>query len=350
MDKVKLGVIGCGVMGVRHLAAAARSEHAVPFAAADLMRERAEAAVKEHGAERVYTDGRDLIADEDVDAVVFAAPAAHRDALVIEALKAGKHVLIEKPVAMNADVVRRMIEARGDRVAACCSCRFHAYASARAAAAFVSTGALGDLRVIHCRAFTPARGTPKKMPPVWRLVKALNGGGIMANWGCYDLDYLLGVCGWKLEPRLCLAQTWQVPPASRPNVAEGSDAETHAVALVLCEGGTVISFERGEYMPHPDSAVWEVVGTDGSIALHMLYKDEKVIRHDAATPETGLVSQDIWSGTETWAEMQGFETLDFAEAIVTGRAPQTTLEKALIVQRITDAIYRSADTGKAVEV
>jgi UDP-N-acetyl-2-amino-2-deoxyglucuronate dehydrogenase len=259
-------------------------------------------------------------------------------------------VLIEKPVAMNAGVVERMIGARGDRVAACCSCRFHAYASARAAAEFVATGALGDLRVVHCRAFTPARGTPKRMPPNWRLIKALNGGGIMANWGCYDLDYLLGVCGWKLQPRLCLAQTWQVPPASRPNVFEGSDAETHAIALVLCEGGTVISFERGEYMPHQDTGVWEIVGTDGSLALHMLYKDDKVIRHDSATTAEGLVSSEVWRGTETWADMQGFETLDFAEAVVTGREPQTTLEKAMVVQRITDAIYKSADSGGAVEV
>jgi len=350
VDKVKIGVIGCGVMGVRHLAAAVKSPHAEPFAAADLVKERAEAAAKEHGASRVYTDGRELIADADVDAVVFAAPAAHRDALVVEALKAGKHVLIEKPVAMNAQAVERMIEARGDRVAACCSGRFHAFRSAGVAADFVATGALGDLRVVHCRAYTPARGTPKKMPPVWRLVKALNGGGIMANWGCYDLDYLLGVCGWKLEPRVCFAQTWQVPPRSRPNVAEGSDAETHAIALVLCEGGTVISFERGEYMPSPGLGAWQIVGADGSLTLHMLYQDDKVLTHDDTTTEDGVVSKEIWRGDETWAEMQGFPLMDFAEAIVQGRAPQTTLESSLVVQRITDAIYKSAETGGAVEV
>jgi predicted dehydrogenase len=350
VDKVKIGVIGCGVMGVRHLANAAKSPHAEPFAVADLIGERAEAAAKEHGASRVYGHGRELIADADVDAVVFAMPASQRDALVIEALRAGKHVLIEKPVAMNAGVVGRMIEARGDRVAACCSSRFHAYKSARAAAEFVATGALGRLRVVHCRAYTPAVGTPKKMPPVWRLVQALNGGGIMANWGCYDLDYLLGICGWNLEPRVCFAQTWQVPPRSRPNVPEGSDAETHAVALVLCEGGTVISFERGEYMPHPGMGAWEIVGADGSLTLHMLYKDDKVLRHDDATTAGGVVSKDIWRGTETWAEMQGFEMTDFVEAIVTGREPKTTLEKSHVVQCITDAIYKSAGSGGAVEV
>ena len=350
MDMVRIGVIGCGVMGVRHLAAAAKSPLAEPFAAADVLKERAEAAAKEHGVSKVYGDGRELIADPDVDAVVLAMPTVHRDELAIEALEAGKHLLVEKPVAMNARAAERMIEARGDRVAACCSARFHAFKSARVAADFVATGVLGDLRVVHCRAYTPARGTPKKMPPAWRLIMALNGGGIMANWGCYDLDYLLGVCNWTLKPRLALAQTWQVPPRSRPNVAEGSDAETHAIALVLCDGGTVISFERGEYMPSPGIGAWQIVGTHGSLTLHMLYQDDKVLMHDDTTTEDGVVSKEVWRGDETWAEMQGFPLLDFVQAIVEGREPQTTLEKALVVQKITDAIYESADGGAAAEI
>ena len=82
----------------------------------------------------------------------------------------------------------------------------------------------------------------------------------------------------------------------------------------------------------------------------MLYKDDKVLRHDDTTTEEGVVSKDIWTGTETWAEMQGYPLMDFAEAIVTGRGPKTTLENSLVVQRITDAIYKSADAGGAVAV
>jgi len=350
MATVKVGIIGCGVMGVRHLAAAVKSPLAEPFAVADVVKERAEAAAKEHGVPRVYGDGRELIADPDVEAVVLAMPTAYRDELAIEALKAAKHVLVEKPVAMNARAVERMIEARGDRVAGCCSGRFHAYRSARIAADFVASGALGELRVVHCRAYTPTKGKPEKMPPAWRLIRALNGGGIMANWGCYDLDYLLGVCGWTLKPRLALAQTWEVPPRSRPNVAEGSDAETHVVALILCEGGTVISFERGEYMPAPPLGVWQIVGTHGTLDLTMLYKDDKVITHYDTSTQEGVLTREIWRGDDRWADMQGFVLMDFVEAIVQGRQPQTPLEKALVVQKITDAIYQSAEKGAAVEI
>jgi hypothetical protein len=51
---------------------------------------------------------------------------------------------------------------------------------------------LGDLRVVYCRVHQPATGTPEKAPPPWRLNKSMNGGGILMNWGCYDLDFLLG--------------------------------------------------------------------------------------------------------------------------------------------------------------
>ncbi len=289
-------------------------------------------------------------ADPEVDAVVFSTPTARRDELAVVALKAGKHVLVEKPVAMSAGVVRRMIDARCDRVAGCCSARFHAYESARVAARFVATGALGEIRTVHCRVHEPAQGTPRTPPPTWRLSKAENGGGIFVNWGCYDLDYLLGVCGWTLKPRMAFAQTWQVPPRLRASVAPGSDAETHVTALVLCDGGTVISYERGEFMPAHAEQAWQIQGTHGSLNLTMLYQDGKVMTHDEATGDAGLVTHEIWRGDETWAQMQDFVLTDFIEAVVKGRPPQTSLEKALVVQQITDAVYASARTGKSVEI
>jgi predicted dehydrogenase len=317
---------------------------------ADLVPERAEAAAEKAGVSNIYGDGSEMISDPDVDAIVFATPTAYRDELVIAALEADKHVLIEKPPAMNAGIVERMIEARGENVAASCSSRFHAYESARVAADFVSAGKLGEIRSIHCRAFTPARGTPSTPPPAWRLRRSANGGGILVNWGSYDLDFLLAICAWELKPQLALARTWQVPPRSKPNVAKDSDAETHVVALILCENGGVISYERGEYMPSQEQNVWQIIGTDGSLNLTMLYQNDKVITFDEATTESGVKSREIWRGDDTWESMQDFVFYDFIEAITEKREPQTSLEKALIIQKIFDGIYKSAETGEAAKI
>ena len=347
--KIKAAVVGCGVMGVRHLATIAASQIAEPYALADLIEERRTESAVKYGAKKVFTEGADLVTDPDVEAVIFATPAANRDELAIAALEAGKHVLVEKPVATSARVVERMIAAKGDLVAGCCSGRYHRFESARTSAEFVAGGALGDLRTVHCRVHGPASGPPKGPPPEWRLKRSMNGGGILMNWGCYDVDYLLGICGWKLVPRLAFAQTWEVPPMISSHIADGSDAETHLTALVKCEGGTVISFERGEYMPAHAQQEWQIVGSKGALNLNMMWDDDKVVNFDELTTD-GVVTKPIWRGSETWDMMQGFIIEDFLQAVAEGRESQTSLEKALVVQKIFDAIYQSAAEGNAVEI
>ena len=105
MSTVKLGVIGCGVIGSRNLADAMACDAIDVVAAADLRVERRVFA-KEQGVPRVYEDGRDLIdRDPEVEAVLLAFPAAARTAMGLRAFARGKHVLTEKPVAMNATEV-----------------------------------------------------------------------------------------------------------------------------------------------------------------------------------------------------------------------------------------------------
>ena len=349
MERVKLGVVGCGIMGNRHLKTAAQCPLIEAVAVADVIQERAEASAKQFGVAKAYAGGKKLIADPNVDAVVFSTIAAARDKLVVAALKAGKHVLVEKPIATNAATVQRMIEARGDRVAACCSSRFRLFESANVARDFIAGGALGELRTIHCRVHLAERGTPQRPAPPWRLNKAMNGGGILMNWGCYDLDYLLGITGWTLKPRLVLAQTWPVPPRSVPNVAPGSDAEPYFAAFIRCEGNAVIGFERGEYMPAHDQRAWQIVGTNGSLNLIMTPYEGKAITLDETSTEKGVSTRTIWQTDK--AETAPKDVLeDFAEAIVHGREPLTNLEKALLIQKVSDAIYRSAKTGRAVKV
>jgi predicted dehydrogenase len=177
----------------------------------------------------------------------------------------------------------------------------------------------------------------------------VSGGGILVNWGCYDLDYLLGITGWTLKPKLALAQTWTIPEQFKTHVPSGSDAEAHFASLILCENGTVISFERGEYMPSRNEEAWQIVGSKGTLQLHMTPGKNKVL-HDDTSTEAGVVSKILWEGEETWDTTHEGPIQDFAEAIRDGREPKTSLEKALVVQKITDAIYGSAAMGKAVEI
>lgn len=351
MSPLKLGVIGCGVIGQTHVAAAAESESIDLVAIADLREDVAHALAGEFGNPIVYEAGESLLDHAGIEAVVLAMPANVRTDLAVKAFARGLHVLIEKPIAMNSGEVHRLIAARDEAgvVAGCCCCRFRLLPSAGKVTDFVASTALGPLRVLHCRAIRPGKAPSASAPPVWRLRKDLNGGGIMSNWGCYDLDYLLGITGWQIRPRKVLARTWSVPGRYSALADPSSDAETYVAATILCEEGIAIHFERGEIMAAAESLTWNLVGENGSLDLQMTKGKKRFVRHEASS-ETGLETDVFWEGEEDNAVISYGPVTDFADAILKEVDPLTTLEQALVVQRITDAIYASAESGEAVDI
>ena len=350
MEPVRLGVVGCGVIGRKHLDVAARAAQVEVVAVADIDEAAACAVAAQCGVETIYADADMLLADPRVEGVVLAFPTKGRTQVALRAFARGKHVLLEKPVAMNAEEVRWMLAAKGELVAACCSSRLRFLPSADVATEVIAGGALGDIRVVRCRAIIPADGPPETPRPPWRLRRDLNGGGILVNWGCYDLDYLLGITGWALRPRCVLAQTWPIPPQFASHVPPGSDAETHYAALVRFERGAVLTIERGEYMPAAREEAWQVIGSKGSLRLQMTPGQGKQIWLDEATADRGMVTRVIWQGDEDGDTQHAGPILDFASAIRGGHPPKTGLEQALVVQQITDAVYASAEHGRAVKI
>lgn len=350
MTPLQLGIIGCGTIGSVHAQAAAASKEIELAAVADVDRALAEKTAAAHSVPNVYRSGEALLADSQIEAVVLALPALFRIELGLQALRAGKHLLTEKPVARNANEVRRLLSVQGDRVAACCSSRFQFLESARVVTDWIGRGKLGALRLLRCRAISPARPAPESPPPAWRLSRELNGGGIFVNWGCYDLDYLLGISGWRLQPQTALAQSWGVPSTFADSVAPASDAETHIAGLVRCAEDIVLTYERGEYAAAQAETSWEVIGEAGSLRLQMTPAQEKKIMLFEASRTEGTSSRPLWTGNDSYNDIHRALLEDFAAAIRSGRPPKTTLAKALLVQQITDALYRSAETGEAVEV
>lgn len=350
MQRIRLGIIGCGVIGSTHAKCAKTSDRIDLVAVADVREDAARKVAGEHGIPTVHTSAQAMIQDKNVDAVVLALTANVRTPLALQAFAAGKHVLTEKPVAMNAGEVRQLIAAKGKLVGASCSSRHRFLASAAAATKVIADGLLGDLRVVRARINGAAGPPPKSPPPVWRLRTDLNAGGIMSNWGCYDLDYLLGLTGWTLRPRTVLAQTWTIPPQYANRADPASDAETHVAALVRCEGGSVLTIERGEFMPTVADHAWQITGVKGSLRLKLTPGTGNQVLLDQSDEEKGVVSSVVWQGDESWETVHQGPVTDFADAILDGREPLTSLEHALMVQQITDAIYASAKRGDAVNV
>lgn len=149
---IGIGVVGCGVNGTQHVRVASALPCASPRAVLDLERDRAEALAVAHGVPKVCADLEEMLALSEVEAVVMAVPAAFRMSMSRRVLAAGCHLLLEKPVAMNAGEVRLLEAWRGrGQVVACCAARFRCLGSFAPVHDVLAAGYLSCLKsVVRC--------------------------------------------------------------------------------------------------------------------------------------------------------------------------------------------------------
>ncbi len=348
MSKVRIGIAGCGVIGKKHAEFAAAHPGAVVHAVADVRPEAAQQVAAEHGVAKTFPSAEAMLADEELDAIVVALPPGVRGGVGEQALRRGKHLLLEKPPGLSADELHRMAAVRGDRVVGCASSRCRMTPSAKAVAAFLAEGEpLGRLRLVRARGIVSVPAKPETLPPSWRLSRGQNGGGVLVNWGIYDLDYLLGLLGWRLRPRVVLAQAWPLAPDFEAWVPPGPDAETHLAALVRCDDNVALTLDRGEYVSTQAENAWQIIGERASLRLTMVPQNDKQILLDRAGPG-GVTSEVIWQGTESFGMLHQGVMWDFIDAIREGRPAAADLDQAIQLQELMDAMYRSAETGEAV--
>ena len=110
MDKVRIGIIGCGgIANGKHMPSLKKLADVEMVAFCDIIVERAEKAAKEYGVEgaKVYTDYHELIARDDIDVVHVLTPNREHSQITVDALNAGKHVMCEKPMAINSAEAKR---------------------------------------------------------------------------------------------------------------------------------------------------------------------------------------------------------------------------------------------------
>lgn len=351
MKPVKLGVVGCGVIGNIHIKTAVKIPFFEVVAVADIIEEKAKKIAEEYKIKKFYSSSEKLLQDPDIEGVILAVTTNIRTDLALKAFKEGKHVLLEKPAGMNVEEIYKMIEGSNGLVVGSCSSRFRFLDHSIFVTEFLKNEPLGKLRVIRSKAIISPGPTPKQTPPIWRVSKSINSGGILVNWGVYDLDYLLGITGWRLKPKIILGKTWEIPSQFSHYVAPGSDAEEHFAAFILFEDDIVMLFERGECVSSQTDEKWEITGEKGTLHLKMTVgKEKKIVYDDGKDAKKGIISNVIWEGDEDWEMIFERQLINFAKAIRKEEEIKTDLQKALIIQKITDAIYKSSEKGEVVEI
>jgi predicted dehydrogenase len=346
MSQLKVGIIGAGgIARGRHIPCFQRNKKAALVAIADAVQETAERVGQEFGIPSVYCDYRDMLDKEVLDAVVVCTPNKYHAPVTIEALGRGLHVLCEKPMALNADEGRAMLQAAHD-AGKILSIGFHYRhkPNARAAKRIIEDGELGDIYMVRVSALR-RRGIPS-----WGTFtnKEIQGGGALVDFGVHLLDLALWLMGSPRVQEVSGVTSQRL--GTRPNVNswgpwnyEDFQVEDHAAAFLRLAGGKASQLEVSGAINIAESAEnVSLSGTEAGLDVFPLRINK---------PAHGMLinSTPAWMPGER--ENEGdVQTADFVDAVLEGRRPIVTAAQALQVSEIVDAIYRSSVSGSAVRL
>lgn len=196
MKKVRWGLIGCGDIARKRVAPALRDLPNGEFVAASRAQAAAaEGFAREFGARKWHQGWQALLQDAEIDAVYIATPVFLHEAMTVAAAQAGKHVLCEKPMALNLAACDKMIAAcRANHVKLGIAYYRHFYPAIIRIKELIAAGEIGEVVYVQMNAFEYFNPQPGE-PRYWFLEKDKAGGGPMFDFGCHRIEVLLHLFG-----------------------------------------------------------------------------------------------------------------------------------------------------------
>lgn len=349
---VRLGIIGAGGIGRTHVKAAAAAGVEVACVA-DLNADAAQSLAVSAGADAV-DDPQKLLDSPKVDAVVIGTPnASHKD-LTIAAMRAGKDVLVEKPMALCAADCRAVnaVAAKTDRILQV-GFAFRYTAAAVAARKFIEAGRLGT--IYHAQAsWYRRRGIPGLGG--WFTTKKISGGGPLIDLGVHMIDLVMYLMGQPMPKRVSGKTHAQFGRRMRGYVYEGMwggpprydgvcDVEDAAHALIRFEGSA--TFEL--------NVTWAGNLPDDMTSHILLMGDKAGLAINPGGSELRLFGEDQGYNVDVTPKLVGVQhfeqqTRQFVYNVETRTPPHASGQCGQKVQGVIDAIYESSKKDQEVGI
>lgn len=349
MSKIRVGLIGVGSIAQAAHIPSLKSLGVPIVAVADAVEERAKQIAEQHEIPHAYGDYRQLLKRDDVDAVVISTPTSTHYPIVTAALKAGKHVLCEKPPAMNEREAEKMAElADQQKLVLMYALQMRYRNDTRALKKLVEQEELGEIyygRALYIR----RRGAPGG----WFAKKELSGGGPLLDIGVHVIDltwWLMGkpkpvsAAGFTFHKigakGLRLDRGWQPADVREKHEQEVIyDVEDYAGGFIRFENGAVLIFEVSWQINAKEQWGVTISGTKGGASLPPLELYTEILGEQAN------VSLRVDEGNGYLEEMR-----EFLNCVAEGRKPVTDAWDGVTVMKMLTALYRSAEQGKEVAI
>lgn len=349
MAKTKVAIIGCGAIGNTHADAYKQDPRVEIAYAVDLIPERARSFVEKYGATKAATDAAEAFNDPSITAVNVCLPNDQHAPMTIAALKAGKHVMCEKPVAMAIeDVLAMQAESKKQKKELIIGVvnRYNSYVNL--VKETIASGELG--KVYHVSfSFKSFRGIPGLGG--WFTTKKHSGGGVMADWGIHFLDLTLyalglpeptsvsGVAHSELARDMkgyAYVNMWAGPPKY-----DGVYDVEEFVSGVVRTKGPSIAFE-GAWAHNIDKPAMHIDFLGTKAGLRLEYRKGFTMY--------GTENGHLFEKTPRIKEENDFhaEMKAFIDSATEGKPNRAHIDNVVVSQRIIDAFYKSAAQGKEI--
>ena len=346
-DKIRWGVIGAGgIADRRTIPGMMLCDNAELVAVMEINDELAEKCRAKWGCPKAYTSEADLLADPDIDAVYIATPVVFHAKQAMMAADAGKHILIEKPLAMTSDEGQQIIdycEKKGVKIAAGLMMRYGSYIQAMKKS--VAEGKIGR----------PVSGYAQftcwypDMPGNWRQSKKNGGGGCLMDMGVHCIDLLQYVLGSRVKEVAAFHDT----------LSFQYEIEDSSTVMLRMENGCQCVVQTNFNVPD-DAAKWrfELFGDQGRLLGQNVIGQIDGGEVDAMfLGEQGgyNAQQDSNEAVGTTLEVElgniyAREIESFSRSLLTDTPIEVPAADAVQVQRVMEAAYRAADNGTVEKV
>ena len=320
MEKVRWGVLGTAdIARGQTIPGMQLAEHVELYAVAGRKAEKAAAYRDEFGFRKAYGSYDELLANPEVEAVYIPLPNDIHCEWTVKALKAKKHVLCEKPLAVSEAQAKEMFRAAEENGVILMEAFAYLHSPfVKAVKAELDAGAVGEIRYFESAFITGRR------PDTDIRLRRETYGGAMYDLGCYAVSMAMWMIGKEPEEVKAAAQFSE------------KQIDLYTTALLTYENGAVAKLDCGMVLPEGRLDRFRVCGTRGEIVSPVEFNQCGEI------PYTVIRDGVKETRTVTAPNNYALESEQLSRCILYGEKPQVTKEFSLLTARVTDRILASA--------
>lgn len=345
---LRIGLIGAGHISITYLEAYKNINNCKVVAICDVNQETASERADKYGIEKVYTDYRELLKDDSIDAVNILTPTFTHKGIILEALKCGKHVMCEKPPALNAEEVRECEQAAkgtGKLLWFAFVCRYRN--AEKYVKSFIESGKLGKLVSAECRILNRCMSSES-----W-FASREKGGGVLRDQCIHSLDSILYFMNYPKPVAVIAAESFVNSDLPEKMSAKAwksydksvckRDVESAIEGFVTFEDGTSVHIKTSSVLNAvEETKCVEITGEKAGIQMFPyngpIVKMMELVDNAFKDSEPEIESNDCF-----------YDLIkDFVDSVMNGTEGDETPAQAVILMQIIDAMYESAKTRKPV--